>query len=103
MHGYVVMVYLNDAPVVAAFLAFQRPRVVPEIPSSPIAVEMLAQLADGLPSVVAVFEAVVIFPLMKLAAFATESPKIGRDILKEEPGHLPYHYIRRGYSDRVGK
>ena len=102
MHGYVVMVYLNDAPVVAAFLAFQRPRVVPEVPPSPIAVEMLAQLADRLSPVAAVFEAVVIFPLMKLTAFATESPKIGRDIFEQKPRHLQYHEIMRGYSGRVG-
>ena len=103
MHGDVIVVYLNDSLIVSAFLAFQRPRVVPEVPPSPIAVKMLAQLADGLPSVAAVFEAVVIFPLMKLTAFATESPKIGRDIFEQKPRHLMYHEIMRGYSDRVGK
>ena len=103
MHGDVIVVYLNDSLIVAAFLAFQRPRVVPEVSPAPIAVEMLAKLADGLPSVAAVFEAVVIFPLMEFAAFATESPKIGRDIFEQKPGHLPYHDIMRGYSDRVGK
>ena len=103
MHGDVIVVYLNDSLIVAAFLAFQRPRVVPEVSPAPIAVEMLAKLADGLSAVAAMFETIIVFPLMKFTAFATESPKIGRDIFEQKPRHLTYREIMRGYSGRVGK
>ena len=76
---------------------------MPEVPPAPIAVEMLAQLADGLSPVAAVLEAVVICPLIEVPAFATETPNIGRDIFEQKPRHLMYHDIRQEYSDRVGK
>ena len=69
-------------------MASRRTVVVLEVPCPPIAVNMLARLADGLPPVAAMFKTIVIVPLVKFAAFATESPNIGRVFFKQEPRHL---------------
>ena len=102
-HGYVIVIDLHDPPVVAALLALQRPRVVPEIAPAPIGVNMLARLADGLPPVAAVPEAIVIIPLMEPTALATKPAHAGRVFFEKKPRHFLSTKIRREYSDRAEK